>query len=222
MSIPDAVLHIPHASVVIPEDVRRPIVLSDGALELELIHMTDRYTDELFAIDAELASSVVYPVSRLVVDPERILDDAQEPMSTRGMGAVYTRTSQGDVLREAPSAGERQALLARFYHPHLAALTRAVDAALEVHDRCLVIDCHSFPAVPLPYVMHQAQERADICLGTDAFHTPAALLERARRLFEEVGYTVSVDTPFSGALVPSVHYRSDQRVSALMVEVNRR
>jgi N-formylglutamate deformylase len=33
---------------------------------------------------------------------------------------------------------------------------------------------------------------------------------------------VEIDRPFSGALVPMAFYRSDARVSAVMIEVNRR
>lgn len=70
-----------------------------------------------------------------MVDVERFPDDADEPMAARGMGAVYTATSQLTPLRRRLSAGERQALM------------------LEPHGRCLVIDCHSFPSAALPYEM---------------------------------------------------------------------
>lgn len=52
-------------------------------------------------------------VSRLVVDPERFTDDAQEPMAAVGQGAVYTRTSDGSALRELLD-GERDALLGTY------------------------------------------------------------------------------------------------------------
>ncbi|HEU4752362.1 MAG TPA: N-formylglutamate amidohydrolase, partial [Armatimonadota bacterium] len=110
------VLHVPHASVEIPADVRQTLTISDKELERELLRMTDRYTDELFAVPG--ATSVLFPVSRLVVDPERFPEDADEPMSRGGMGAVYTRTSDGDALRGDLTVEERAALLERFYHPH--------------------------------------------------------------------------------------------------------
>jgi len=52
-------------------------------------------------------------------------------MAARGMGVIYTRTTDGGVLREPPSAAERESLLDRFYRPHHERLPRAVDAALE-------------------------------------------------------------------------------------------
>jgi N-formylglutamate deformylase len=41
------------------------------------------------------------------------------------------------------------------------------------------------------------------------------------RVFEEVGWSVAVDRPFAGALVPMRFYRKDLRVRAIMVEVRR-
>ena len=55
-------------------------MLGDDALAHELLVMTDRYTDELFALPGEEAATVAHPVSRLVCDPERFDDDSQEVM----------------------------------------------------------------------------------------------------------------------------------------------
>ena len=80
--------------------------------------MTDRYTPELVARSVELGGTVlVNRVSRLVVDPERFPDDADEPMARVGMGAVYTRTHDGRPLRSA-DADERTRLLAAYFEPY--------------------------------------------------------------------------------------------------------
>lgn len=148
---PAVVLHIPHASLVVPSDVAADLLLKPEELEHELLVMTDRYTDELFRLPSTLATTVAFPVSRLIVDPERFTDDARERMAQKGMGVVYTSTASGQPLRRPPSAIQRQQLLARFYEPHHAALTRAVAVALQAHGKCLLLDGHSFPAHPLPY-----------------------------------------------------------------------
>lgn len=218
---PFAVLHVPHSSRVVPAETRSAIVLSDGALSKELLLMTDAFTDELFRFDPRTARAIVFPVSRLVVDPERFLDDALEPMSERGMGVVYTKTSDGGRLRERPSHEERLALVNAYYEPHRRRLEEAVNAALHRWGWCLVVDCHSFPSVPLPYEPDQSPERPEICLGTDPFHTPAGLVSAAVDSFREAGLRIALNRPFSGALVPGAHYRQDSRVLGIMVEVNR-
>jgi N-formylglutamate amidohydrolase len=214
------VVHIPHASLVVPNDVAAGLRLTPAELEHELLVMTDRYTDELFAFPSTLATTVAFPVSRLVVDPERFTDDDSEPMARKGMGVVYERTAAGHRLRRPLSAEHRRQLLARFYEPHHAALTTAVEAALAAHGSCLLLDGHSFPTRPLPYE-DQDPDRPDICIGTDSSHTPAWLRDIAVRVFEKVGWRVAVDRPFSGALVPMRYYRKDLRVGAVMIEVRR-
>ena len=86
------VVHVPHSTTLIPDDVRQQIVLDDEQLANELLCMTDRYVDELFALPASEARAIAYPVSRLVCDPERFESDAEEPMAQRGMGVIYTAT----------------------------------------------------------------------------------------------------------------------------------
>ncbi|MGO9832989.1 MAG: N-formylglutamate amidohydrolase, partial [Polyangiaceae bacterium] len=218
---PALVVHIPHASLVVPSDVAAGLLLTPAELQHELLVMTDRYTDELFALPSNLATTITFPVSRLVVDPERFSDDDSEPMARTGMGVVYERTAAGHPLRHAPSAEHRRDLLARFYEPHHAALTTAVEAALATHGACLLLDGHSFPTRPLPYEDDQEPDRPDMCIGTDASHTPAWLRDIAVHVFEKVGWSVAVDRPFAGALVPMRFYRKDLRVSAVMIEVRR-
>jgi N-formylglutamate amidohydrolase len=69
--------------------------------------------------------------------------------------------------------------------------------------------------------MSQAPDRPDICIGTDSFHTPPALTARVRRFFEDRKFSVDVDSPYSGTIVPQSHYRKNRSVESIMVELNR-
>ncbi len=93
------VLHIPHASRKIPEYVRSTFLPDDAATERELLVMTDHLTDEIVGGFRAEVDRVIFGVSRLVVNPERFPDDADEPMAGRGMGATYTHLSSGEPLR---------------------------------------------------------------------------------------------------------------------------
>ena len=217
------VLHVPHDSVEVPTEVRSQFLLGDAELAAELRRMTDHQTLALFACPVSSAAVVRAPVSRLVVDVERFEDDQQEPMSTRGMGAIYSVTSGLMPLRRQLQPSEREALVQAYYRPHHARLEAAVSAAIEAHGRCLVIDCHSFPSTALPYELADAATaRPDICIGTDDFHTRGELANGFVAAFQREGWSVSLNLPFAGALVPSGRYRKDHRVTAVMVEVNRR
>jgi len=216
----NVILHIPHSSALVPEHARLRLAISDDELEQELLRMTDWYTDELLDLGEE-AARVIFPVSRLVCDPERFLDDAKEPMAAKGMGAVYTHTSDGRPLRPALDAGERQRLLAAYYFPHHRKLEEAVRSALADHGRCLIIDAHSFPSSPLPCDQDQDPKRPDICIGTDEFHTPEWLQQAAVCAFRDLGWCVELNRPYEGSMVPSVFHQQDARAYSIMVEVNR-
>jgi len=211
MTTNHVILHVPHSSTVIPNGCQ--FLLTESQLTLELDKLTDHHTETLFNCAA--AAKIVFPVSRLVVDPERFI---QDPMESVGMGVVYTRTADGEALRDISDI-DRAALIDTYYHPHHTALTRMVDDCLEQHDRCLIIDCHSFPAQPLPYELDR--NRPGICIGTDTYHTSAELRDCLSAAFEASGYLVAIDSPFSGTIVPLKHYRNDRRVSSVMIEVNR-
>jgi N-formylglutamate deformylase len=189
-------------------------------LEYELLIMTDAWTDKLVEPMSPGATRVVFPVSRLVVDPERFVNDDDEPMASKGMGATYTRLSTGEALRHLNHA-DRDHLLASYYVPHHRSLTQAVDNALSDFGDCLIIDVHSFASTPLPHEPDQSSGRAEICIGFDAFHSPFSkatdILDTSRRF----GFGGSVNTPFSGSIVPSKFWRVDQRVRSFMIEVRR-
>ena len=215
------ILHIPHASKVIPKAELSAFLLTSAELEEEVLRMTDHFTDELFHAFEAPIQVVKYPVSRLVVDPERFVDDQLEPMAQLGMGVIYTMTSQGEKLRILPSPQERERLLKSYYFPHHQRLKIAVDNELNANGDALIIDCHSFPSQPRFYQTASNAKRPDICLGTDVFHTPSWLLEFVVSSFSQAGLSVAINDPYAGTMVPAAHNQTDPRVLSLMIEVNR-
>jgi N-formylglutamate amidohydrolase len=213
-------VHVPHWSDRIPETGAGDFVLSAGELLEEKRRLTDWHAEDLFDPRGR-AEFILFPVSRMVVDPERFADDALEPMALKGMGAVYTRTSDGAVLRRRLSRGHREKLLRDYYYPHHEALAALAREALSDHGKCLIMDGHSFPSRPLPCDLDQAWDRPDICIGTDGFHTPDFLCRASVEIFEKQGWSVAVNRPYSGALVPLQFYERDKRVLSVMVELNR-
>jgi N-formylglutamate deformylase len=214
------IAHIPHASTYLPPDVGAQIVLDDAALRRELIRMTDAYADRIFSwVRATGGWTFVNTLSRLVFDPERFVDDAEEPMAARGQGVVYTRTTDGGTLAEI-TPEERARRIREYYEPYHAALTKLVARTLEQFGTAIILDCHSFATVPLPSEPDQDPDRPDLCIGTDSFHTPPALADALEASFRAEGLRVLRDRPFAGTLVP-LQYWQDPRVISVMVEVRR-
>ncbi len=223
VSVP-LIANIPHSSTHIPSSTRQTFVLNDHELDVELLKMTDGYVHELFSCVYDIGGvSLIYNFSRLVVDPERFEDDEKEVMVSEGMGVIYTKTSDGSLLRvNTPSDEEREELLNRFYRPYHQAIEDETQGLLDSFGKCLILDCHSFPSKPLPYEGNQGPKRPDICLGTHSFHTPKELVNLTESFFTEHNLTTALNMPFEGTYVPLKFLAKDKRVSSLMIEINRK
>ena len=163
----------------------------------------------------------IAPFSRVFCDVERFTDDTLEPMAKYGMGVLYEKTDGGNPMRKV-SATYRKEVVEKYYNVHHRYLTEAVEKQLAQHNRALLIDCHSFPDVPLQRDLDQYTPRPDFNLGTDPFHTPPELTRQAHRFFVERGFTVEINRPYAGTLVPMRWYNNNNSVQSLMLEVNRR
>lgn len=216
------ILHVPHSSRHIPEELRSGIVLDDDALREELDAITDTRTD-LLADEAARAARrppwrVANRVSRLVFDPERFPDDREE-MNAVGMGAVYERTTTGAALRHL-TADDRRRIIDRFYEPYAHAVAGLVRERLAAVGKVVIVDVHSYPVQPLPYELHAAGPRPEVCVGADSFHTTAELLAAAQAAMGGAA-EVGVNSPFGGAYVPLDQYGGNPDVWAVMIEIRR-
>jgi N-formylglutamate amidohydrolase len=114
-------------------------------------------------------------------------------------------------------------LLARYHAPWHALLSDEADTVIGDHGQCWIIDAHSFPSVPLECEPAPHSPRPHICLGFDHVCTPGWCRAPLVDLWRAAGFTVAVNTPFAGALVPARHWSAgDPRVRSVMVEVHRR
>jgi len=217
------IANIPHSSIFIPLDIRNSFLISDKEIARELLLLTDRYVDELFSSVHEIGGITVrYNISRMVVDPERFENDEDEVMSKKGMGVIYTKTSKGKEFRSFLSENERKKLLQTFYPPYHRTMEIEVQSLLEKFDKCLILDCHSFSSMPLPFELDQDPDRPDICIGTDKFHTPPYLTEKFEKYFKSIHLSTTRNRPYNGTYVPMRFLGKDSRVSSIMIEVNRK
>jgi len=211
------ILHIPHSSVAIP--FSDGYLVNEIQLKEEQLLLTDWFTDDLFR--HEDAIYVNAPFSRLFCDVERFADDPMEIMSRVGMGVLYSNRDDGTPLRVV-SPELRERIIREYYQPHHKKLADAVERCLQHNGKALILDCHSFPDVPLKRDLCQEGTRPDYNLGTDDFHTSPSLVQIAEGFFRKRNLTVGINTPYSGSIVPLAVYRKDERVQTLMLEVNRR
>ena len=207
------ILHIPHSSTILPEAYRHIFICPEELATLA-ISSADLYTDDLYCYPA---TRVIFPVSRLVCDVERFRNPEDEAMTELGMWICYTHDQNGRCIA---SYNNRHAngILTSYYDKHHAELSKVTDLKLQTFKQALIVDCHSFPPV-LPY--YPPGDLPDICLGQDEYHTSSKLVELCCRYLEAQGYTVAINHPFKGSLVPLAYYQKDKRVQSLMLEVSR-
>lgn len=211
------VLHIPHSSTVIP--ILEGYVSSQEEINQEIIKLTDWYTNDLF--DSPVDDKIVAPFSRIFCDVERFADDELEVMAKFGMGVLYEKFDNGNLLRVV-STELKQKVLKNYYWIHHTMFSNAVKTSLEQTKSCLILDCHSFPANPLTRALIRDEIRPDFNIGTDSYHTPKHIIDESIYYFKTKGYTIGLDTPYSGTIVPMEYYQKDQMVTSIMLEVNRR
>lgn len=210
------ILHIPHSSTRIP--IKTGYHLNEVELEKEILKLTDWHTEDLFhSPNDEL---IIAEFSRIFCDPERFIDDSQEVMAQYGMGVLYEKTDDGRPMREV-SSELREEILTNFYWEHHRKLNQAVNEQLAQFGQALIVDCHSYPSKPIKRDLDQTPNRPDFNIGTDAFHTSPKLIEISKEFFERKGYSLGIDWPYSGSLVPLEHYRKNKNVQSIMLEINR-
>jgi N-formylglutamate amidohydrolase len=196
--------------------------------------LIDWYTDELFHTDRIRVTKVVSEICRTLCDVERMVYD---PLEKIGYGIINKRM----IKRSYPysSGGSHIAFKEEFFDPTCKELLEyytmyqsrlvytIMNNAYWVREKyfgdnsVLLIDCHSFSSMPTALCDPGPQEeQVDICLGynDDATCPPQELIDFVASYFENLGYRVGRNTPFSHSKTVEcpVPYHS------LMIEVNKR
>ncbi len=211
------IIHIPHSSTHIP--FYDGYVCGMESLGKEILLLTDWFTDDLFYSEKDLM--IVTEFSRIFCDVERFADDNMEAMAKKGMGVCYEALDAGGKMRNV-SHELKQKILKGYYHKHHQRLENAVASQLEETGSALILDAHSFPDKPFKRDMVQSNKRPDICIGTDDFHTPKGLVDCSVGYFASLGYSIGINSPYAGSIVPMRYYQKDKRVSSIMLEINRK
>lgn len=193
------IIHIPHSSRKIDGHIN----LQDE--ELNHDYLTDDYVLELFEYDDH--RRIIFPYSRFVCDVERLLND---PMEEKGQGVIYRYDYFSNPIERITPDSE----IMNMYNAHHKELNITVNFALSLFEKVAIVDAHTFTPIP--------RGDPDICIGTDSFHTPTELIDRLEEHFEFVnGYSVGIDYPYSGTIIPSHLYHKEENLISIMLEVNK-
>ena len=148
-------------------------------------------------------------------DVERYLDDNKEVMSKYGMGVLYTKDSNGKEYVKRTKESIESAL--DYYKRHHENLDNMVEKILLKHDKCFIIDLHSF-SDEFVYKMFHKTNCPDICLGINWNNYDIKLLVKTISHFKKYGYSVKINYPFSGSIISNRY----PEVKSMMIEINKR
>lgn len=209
-------VHIPHSSLWIPDDYKRTSLLSQEALDTENLFMCDYRVNELLDNNSQ---TIIFPYSRLYCDVERF-KDASEIMNQYGMGYIYTKTSEGKDMFNPDD--EHRKLVSKIYDKHHQRLDDAVTRILSECGECIIIDLHSYSDEQI-YRIFKYQAGPDICIGIEERYYSEELTNYFINYFRNNGYTVAINYPYKGSLVPNKYYgMTDTGIVSIMIEINKR
>lgn len=194
------ILNEPHASVEgLYDDALSGWQIDDRFINDVVFRLTDWHTDYLFhGFKHPKIKTVRFPYSRFIVDAERLWND---PLEDIGQGIIY-RHFDG-YRRHVPKLHEAQLL--QLWDGHQQKLKNNLCMG------ALLLDCHSFP---------EDMGDVDICIGfNEDWSRPSKdLLEYTVNLFEENGYSVGINYPYSNSEAPTCPFN----YQSMMLEVNKR
>ena len=193
------VLNVPHSSI---EGVfeRKYSGWSFNSVFINecLIKWTDWHTDFLFNSNDDRIEMIRFPLSRFIVDVERLTDD---PLESIGQGIIYTKFKE--FHRNIDD--DTKIVLMNIYNNHINTIKQALS------EDSILIDCHSFPS---------ELSNIDICIGynNDWSKPTDETIDMIVSIFQSIGYKVGINTPYSNSLAPQVEFC----YKSIMIEVNKK
>ena len=186
---------IPHAGSEIPEEVADDLLITRE----ELMGYTDLYTDQIFNIDNVYL--VHNPISRVIVDVNRAPDDISREYEKAAEGVTVHTTWDGkSVYKKEPSQEMVDTLIRKYHDPFHEQIDTIIPKAQ------FLIDGHSFLPIGPKLKADSGEERPDINIGNMNFST--CTREHTvffREFFEERGYTVRINFPYTGKYILGHH-----------------
>jgi len=216
------VISLPHCSGEIPARIRPDVVLTQA----EMVDSVDVGTREIFGcLPAERILCAQW--SRLVVD----LNRSPDQRGAKGLVVrvdYHGRTVYGP--HAAPDEKEIQDRLTAYYQPY----HRQLQASLQLPKIKGLLDCHSLKGIGPPEAPDAGKKRKDIILGNNGgpngevnpvrgeIICPSALLNFMKQVFEDAGFSVSLNVPYAGGFI-ATHYGRTLVANgqmALQIEIN--
>lgn len=211
------ILHIPHASTKLPKIFKeQKFELNNQEIQDFNYKICDLYTDKLFSFLK--FKNIKFKYSRIFCDVEKYVDDNKEVMSKYGMGVIYSKTHKQKTFF-IPSQKYKNYVLNKYYFCHHDKLTKLTQKNIN-KKKTILVDCHSF-SKEIIIDKKLDNQLPDICIGINNYETDKNLLEYIKNYFLNLNYSVAINYPYCGAIVPNNLVDNKNNLFEIMLEINR-
>ena len=210
MQYKSILLHIPHSSLYIPDN----IFFNKNILIDNMIKYTDVFTDEIFKLNYSIDrphETIKFEFNRFYCDVERYWEDDKEPMSKYGQGVYYTKFNDNTLINRNDSKDT----IKMIYDNHHEKLNDLSNYLTKQYGNCLIIDCHSFND-------NIATNSPDICIGinNNEYDVNESVLNNIIMGFEKNNYSTKINYPYTGSILPNK--LNDNNINTVMLEINKK
>ena len=205
------IIHVPHASLEVPADFKDQLLVDYDYFQKENIFISDYKVDEF--IPKGFPNVVKFNYSRMFCDVEKYLDDSKEEMSKYGMGALYTKDSNGVEFIKRKN---KENIISNYYKKHHDNLDNMVEKILSIYNDAFIIDLHSFSDEFVSKVLNKGIS-PDICIGINDIYDKDILINTINH-FSKYGYSIMINYPYSGSIISNKY----PKVKSMMIEINKR
>ena len=208
------IFHVPHDGNEFEEVLMSSVIVDHD--QFLWYHNKMRDTDATLFIPENVEAKILkFQVSRLLCDVERFIGD-DEVMEKYGMGFCYERVYDGTVIKKIDDLLKSRTY--ELYKEHHSQLDELVKSATQ---DIVLIDLHSFSR---EIIVHQPLEKQlpDICIGCER-DFPKSLQALIVSAFSENGFSVDVNYPYQGSMIPNCILSKEvsKSLTSFMVEVNK-
>ncbi len=206
------VMHFPHSSLDVPKSFFKDVDIDLTYFQKINLKMSDLLLLDLFK-DWNY-EKVIAPFSRLYVDVEKYWDDEKEIMAKHGMGAIYTKDINGNILHKKTKEFILEAK--QYYEDYHDKLSKACNDEKDV----LILDMHSFNFAMSRFVTNSIL-LPDICIGVNNDESQnKKLLNKIKHWCKTNNISYCINNPYSGSIMPNKR-NGKNKIYSIMFELNK-
>ena len=196
----------------------------------------DAYIDDLFSSVTEFGAPLLTAVApRAFVDLNRQADELDSAiiqgvnkniLNSRvlsGLGVIPRIVSKGNNIQSGKMTIEQANLrLDKSYFPYHYKLKKLLDQTKLEFGKVILIDCHSMPMRSTHSLRSSDGKSPNIVLGNRFGSSCSSdIMEQIKSSFEDAGFRVSQNIPFSGAYILKNYGRPSINEHAVQIEIDR-